>query len=65
MINDLYMSKKHKCSKFNATEEYFLKGDLINNILYIKNTGDSDGIENIRCIECEKEINSIYKIEIC
>lgn len=59
------MDKKHRCKKFYATEEYFLKGELLNNVLYLKTTGDSNGIEDIRCFECNKEITHNFRIELC
>ncbi len=59
------MNKKHKCNEFYAVEEYFLKGRLDDGVLYMKTTGDSDGIEDIRCVDCGKEITGNYKIEVC
>ncbi len=59
------MNKKHKCKEFCATEEYYLKGNLANKVLYMKTTGNSSGIENIRCVECDKEITGNYKVELC
>jgi hypothetical protein len=59
------MNKEHKCKEFYATEEYYLKGNLVNEVLYIKTTGNSGGIENIKCVECDKEITDNYRVELC
>ena len=46
-------------------ESYFLKGFLLDDVLCMKTTGDSSGIQKNRCIECHREIDSDIKIEIC
>ena len=57
--------KKCNCKEFKGVEEYFLGGRLVDGVLYIKTTGESDGIEKIKCIECGKKIDENIKIEIC
>jgi hypothetical protein len=59
------MNKKCECRNFFGVEEFFLKGTLEKEILYLKSTGDSGGIEDIRCVNCNKKIDGNYEIEIC
>ncbi len=57
--------KKHKCKIFTAEENYFLRGKLDDDILYLKSTCESDGIEQIKCEDCGKKINNEIKVELC
>jgi len=59
------MVKKCNCKKFMGIEEYHLRGEIDNNILYIKTTGESNGFDKIHCEDCKKLLDESIRIEIC
>ncbi len=62
-----FKNKKCKCGcgVFVAVEPYFLRGKFDGDSLYLKATGESDGIRDIKCEDCGKKLTGEFNLEFC